>query len=266
MNCEMKRLDWKIFLSKGWANSMQNLLKFEWRKLRKSKSFYICMGIMAGLLFLSAFTYHTILQTASEFVGITFMQRALNESSFTLVIGVFIAIFVCEDYEQQIVKNIYARGYSPKKVYIAKMISVWIAVSIMFLFVEIFGFLFGTMYFGTGEIDVTQIIGRIGIQYVIIMANTTLYYAMTSIIRKNGSSIAACMVVPMVVNMIFGIVDSLLRIEEISLTDFWISSFLSELTTLQLGSKRMLVCLLFSLLYIPLFLFVGFYKSVSDMR
>ncbi len=46
--------------------------------------------------------------------------------------GIVTALLVCDDYEQQTIKNIYARGYSRSQVYFSKLISVFLAVTVMF--------------------------------------------------------------------------------------------------------------------------------------
>ena len=43
--------------------SMSSLLRFNFRKLRKQKSLYLCVGIMLGMLLLSAVMYKMIMDS-----------------------------------------------------------------------------------------------------------------------------------------------------------------------------------------------------------
>ena len=91
-------------------------MKFEMHKLKKQKSFYICTLIMVALLFLSAITTKALVNGSPEYAaqfkgsGIDSMIGALGNCSFLLIAGIFTALTVCEDYEQQTVKNIFSRG------------------------------------------------------------------------------------------------------------------------------------------------------------
>lgn len=102
---------------------MGTLMKFELHKLKKQKSFYICTLIMVALLFLSAMTTNALVNGSPEYAaqfkgsGLDSMIGALGNCSFLLIAGIFTALTVCEDYEQQTVKNIFSRGYSRGSVY-----------------------------------------------------------------------------------------------------------------------------------------------------
>ena len=90
----------------------------------------------------------------------------------------------------------------------------------------------------------------------VAMANVAMFFAISSVLRKNGSSIAATIVAPMLVNVVLSFADSLLKLRDVSLTNYWLSSFLGDLT-LSVESGRMTVCLVASLIYIPVFVFAG---------
>jgi len=241
---------------------MGTLMKFEMHKLKKQKSFYICTLIMVALLFLSAMTTNALVNGSPEFAaqfkgsGIDSMIGALGNCSFLLIAGIFTALTVCEDYEQQTVKNIFSRGYSRGSVYTAKLMTVWIATSVMFLIAELAALISGSLYFGIGETESLRFLAVLGVQYVVAMANVAMFFAISSVLRKNGSSIAATIVAPMLVNVVLSLADSLLKLKDVSLTNYWLSSFLGDLT-LSVGSGRMTVCLVAALIYIPVFVIFG---------
>lgn len=244
---------------------MKNLIKFEFRKLTHQKYFYVCTFIMAAMLFLSIFTSNMLIKSNLEVVdtlndlGLNCILNAVTDSSFVLIIAIFTVLFVCDDYEQQIIKNIYARGYSRKMVYISKMIFLCIAATIMFVIIEMAAVLFANIYFDIHILNGFELLRIIGVQYVVTMANIVMFYAISSILRKNGVSIAACFVVPVIINMLLGLLDSFFKIKNFSISSIWISSFLSDMTNVNVDIKRIIFCLVASVIYILIFTFTGLY-------
>ena len=244
---------------------MGNLLKLEFRKLKKQKSFYICTLVIVALLFLSALTTKVFLNESPDMAGqlnasgIGNLVTAIGNCSFLLIVGIFTALTVCEDYEQQTVKTIFARGYSRKSVYFAKLVSVWLSTTVMFAVVELAAFAFGSYFFGVGDLGNFRFLGVIGVQYITCMANVALFFAISSVLRKNGSSIAATIVAPMLVSMVLGLADSFLKLDDFTLTSIWLSSLVNDLTTLSVSGGRLTTCLVASLCYIPVFVFGGMY-------
>ncbi|MCI8373406.1 MAG: hypothetical protein HFI75_13660 [Lachnospiraceae bacterium] len=82
----------------------------------------------SALLFLSVLTVNVLSHSSAVPVGqltlsgIQSMRQALNSSSFLLITAIFVAITVCDDYEQQTIKHIYARGYSRRQVYLCNIV------------------------------------------------------------------------------------------------------------------------------------------------
>lgn len=241
---------------------MGTLLRFEMYKLRKQKSLYICTIIIIALLFLSAMTTNAFVNGSPDFAaqyhgsGIDSMIGALGNCSFLLIVGIFTALMICEDYEQQTVKNIFSRGYTRRNVYTAKLLAVWLVTSAMFLTAEIASLIFGSLYFGIGQSGNWHFLAVVGVQYFVAMANVALSVAISSMLRKNGASIAAIIVAPMLVNVVLSLADSLLKLKDISLTNYWLSSFLGDLT-LSVSTERMTVCLVASVIYTLLFVIAG---------
>ena len=250
---------------KGWANNMKNLLKLEFRKLITRKSFYICIAIMVGLLLFSALTTNALID--SEFMdeydyqlsGINTMIEALSTSSFIMIAGIFVALFVCEDYTGQTVKNIYARGYSRVSVYFSKLITVLISTTVMLIIVDAVAFLVGSALFGVGEIGNYKFLAIIGTQYIIAIAEVTFAFTIASVIRKTGGAIACIIIAPMLIGILLSLVDVFFNFENISISEFWISNFLPQISSLDVSNKQIILCIVGSLIYIPLFSAIGLY-------
>lgn len=252
---------------KGWADNMGNLLKFEFAKLKKQKSFYVCTIIMVALLLLSALTTNTLINASPELEerssasGISSLVSGPNNSSFILIASIFAVLFVCEDHTSQTVKNIYARGYSRKAVYFAKLISVLASTTVMFVIVEIFAFAIGTVFFGSGEFGNLKFLMLVATQYIVAMANIVFAFVIASVIRKNGGAIAGVILAPTLVGVVTGLADAFFKIEDFSFTSLWLSNFLSDVSTLTVGTERIIVCLIGSLIYILLLVVGGSYLN-----
>lgn len=84
---------------------MSRLLKFEFRKLFRQKSFYICGIILLGLILLTTFTMNLLLEMSqsmieadgvsvtvmgdeSTFTGLYMLATALSNSNFSIVFAV----------------------------------------------------------------------------------------------------------------------------------------------------------------------------------
>ena len=250
---------------------MRDLLRFEFRKLRTQKSFYICLAIMIAMILITGITYKVVLDYMPEtaeaveteggetlpktFSG--FLLGFLSASNFSLIAAVFVSIVVCTDYEGQIIKNIYARGYSRENYYLSKLIYVFTVTTVMFLAAFTVSALFGAVFFGTSGIDGKCFL-LIAIQYLASMAEVALYFAISSMIKKLGGAIAICIFAPMLVSLLLGLGDTALKLEDFKITNAWLSSFTSDLANSTVGTGRIVACAVLSVVYAVLFIAAGF--------
>ena len=115
---------------------MAKLLRFEFHKLIRQKSFYICLAVAVAMLVVSTCTTYLInkdvMDTAE--MGIDAMNVMIGSASggvLSMVIGVFIPLFACEDYVSGTIRNIVTRGYSRLAIFSAKLIAVMLATAVM---------------------------------------------------------------------------------------------------------------------------------------
>ena len=107
---------------------MFRLLNFEFRKLIRQKSFYICIGVMLALLLFSAYTAELMTSESGienpELNGTNYLMEAVSSSALFSVLAVFIPLFVCEDYASGTIRNVITRGFSRFEIFAAKLIAV----------------------------------------------------------------------------------------------------------------------------------------------
>ena len=192
---------------------MRDLLKFEFRKLKRQKSFYICLIIMVAMMVISGITYKIMLDHADKIAEITegqeilpksggaFMLGFLSASSFSMIAAVLVSILVCGDYESRIVKNIYARGYSRESFYFAKLVYVFTVITVMFVAAFAVSAAFGAAVFGTEGMEGRAFL-LIAVQYIVALAEASLYFLLCSAIKKLGASVAVCIFAPLLFSLL----------------------------------------------------------------
>lgn len=247
---------------------MQKLLNFEFRKLFRQKSFYICIAVAVGMLVLSVVLLKVLenqLAEMPEMEGVgTIAQNAaevvltsISGSSFTLILAVLIALIVCEDFSSQTIKNIYARGYSRESVYFSKLVSSFVATTIMFLCVFAVSFVVGIVCFGfTGSFD-GKFFACVGSQYITILAYASLFFMISFLIKKAGGAIACNIIGPTAIDLILTLLTTAFKQSDTPLSQFWVGAFITDLGSTAVEVTRILTCVGLSALYVAIFVGLG---------
>ena len=217
---------------------MFKLLNFEFRKLIRQKSFYICIAAMLALLVGSAYT--TELMTAKSGVedpslsGISYLMEAISGSALSAVLAVFIPLFICEDYASGTIRNIITRGFSLLEMFIAKLIAVLAATVLMTAVCLAAAYLVGTAFWGAGEPSLgSEQIKILLCQLAVIAAYATMFFAISSMLQKVGGSIAICLILPMAAVILLSLADAALAEREIELSGYWIENLGRSLASVE---------------------------------
>ena len=217
---------------------MFKLLNFEFRKLIRQKSFYICIAAMLALLVGSAYT--TELMTAKSGVedpslsGISYLMEAISGSALSAVLAVFIPLFICEDYASGTIRNIITRGFSRLEIFIAKLIAVLAATVLMTAVCLAAAYLVGTAFWGAGEPSLgSEQIKILLCQLAVIAAYATMFFAISSMLQKVGGSIAICLILPMAAVILLSLADAALAEQEIELSGYWIERLSRSLASVE---------------------------------
>lgn len=217
---------------------MFKLLNFEFRKLIRQKSFYICIAVMLLLLVGSAYT--TELMTAESGIedptlsGINYLMEAISGSALSAVLAVFIPLFICEDYASGTIRNIITRGFSRLEMFIAKLIAVLAATVLMTAVCLAAAYLVGTAFWGAGEPSLgSEQIKILLCQLAVIAAYATMFFAISSMLQKVGGSIAICLILPMAAVILLSLADAALAEREIELSGYWIENLGRSLASVE---------------------------------
>ncbi len=248
---------------------MGKLLKFEFRKLFRQKSFYICGAVLVGLILLSAFTMNMLMQLSDgmmesggvsigvdeslSFSGLYMMATSLGGSDLSIVLAIFIALFVCGDYVNGTLKNVIAKGYGRVTIYASKYIVSVIAAFVLSFLCLVSGFLSGTAFWGVGDISTLGGVGNyisvILLQLLGVIAYTSVFFLISVLLKKTGGSIAVGIVGPLVITMIISLIDTATSKKSFELADYWIDNCFSDIARTSVESDLMIRCLVCFIIY-----------------
>ena len=240
---------------------MKNLLRFEFHKLLKQKSFYICTLIMLALSWLGMLLNKALIENPEFNMAMpaakSMLLSAVSSSNFTMLCGIFIALFACTDYDQQTIKNVYSRGFSRGNVYFAKYIVCMISTVAMFIATLIFTYVVGTTMFD-GKAETGNYAGLIAGQMLYCLAYSSFVFAVSLVIKKVGVSVALAIVGPSLIGTVINLIDAFLKTDKFKIASYWLDGFLGDLSSVSTDGSRLVVCIVLSAVYAVIFCLMGY--------
>lgn len=174
---------------------MLKLLKSDFYKLSKTKSFFICLLLIISLavmyVCINHFTYDAAVQGphpgASLYLAESFSANSLIFSS------IVVSLFVACEFGFGTIKNTASKGFGRSSIYISKLIvACVIAVSYLLAF-SAASTITGTVLWGFGPVDGAywaQTAQIAGLEVLLTMAFTSVFVFFSTLIRQSGGAIA----------------------------------------------------------------------------
>ena len=201
---------------------MSKLLASDFYKLKKTKSFFVCLILLLALavggVLISHFTYQLAAQgvhpDASLYIKSTFSSDSL------LFTSIVVSLFVACEFGFGTIKNTASRGFGRCGIYGSKLIvSCFISVVYFLLYAAVASCLAAILW-GFGPVDSSywpQLLGTLGLEILLILADTSVFVFVSSLIRQTGGAIAVniCLMsfAPMMVQMGQMLLNYLLKTE-----------------------------------------------------
>ena len=233
---------------------MGRLLHFELHKLVRRKSFYICTLIVISIVF--ATTYTTILigknAGAEEpyVTGTEKMLSAVGTGLLSTVIGVFIPLFVCEDFTGGTIRSVITRGYSRGGIYFSKLIAALLACVVMAAVCMAAGYGAGTLLGGDAGGEITrEHVNLLLSQLAVVAAYCALFFAISYLIKKTGGAIAVCVLLPNILTILLALVDTKLAEQDKSISGYWLDDLITQLSATGVAADDIRKALLIALAY-----------------
>jgi len=265
---------------------MGKLLRSDFYRLFRSKSFYICTTIVSALLCLSIFMEKWALKVATTQLegmeglpstlrfkdGISYGLIAFTGGDIQMFIAIFSAIFITSEFVHGTMKNTISKGYHRALVYASKLITMIAALFIMIFVLFIASVIAGTIV--TGEFGtftaatVGELFSIIGIEMLLYTALTALFVMIAMIVRNNGGVIAINILgVISFGTLIFSLLEYLFD-SKIKFTEFSIQYNISQFyMSMDLSSSTYIRALIVGLVYLIVSTGIGIFAfSKSDIK
>lgn len=183
---------------------MNRLLKSDFYRLFKSKSYYICTAVALFLMALNIFLTDYIVKTAgkenpmySTFPykdGISFGISIFTDTNLLMITSIFIAIYITAEFSHGTMKNAVSKGFNKFQIYFSKLITMTVATFLAFVVNFIGAVISCTIITGTvGDLTgeyVAYIFRTIGIELLLSVALTSVLVMIAMVFRNLGGAIA----------------------------------------------------------------------------
>jgi ABC-2 type transport system permease protein len=180
---------------------MLNLLKADFYRLKRSKSFYICLGIIT--LFVSyvildfsssAHLKEQLSQNTFHWIYMLFAEKAFLPYFIPALQAIFITMLITSEYSTGTIKDAVSLGFSRISIYISKLITVAVGSIILMLVAVLFTaitsiFVFG-IYGSFTWYDFVLLIRMLIIQALLYTAYGSIFLMLTILIKNVGGAMA----------------------------------------------------------------------------
>lgn len=236
---------------------MISVLKSDFYKLLRRKSFYIC-GLLAGVIgIISVVLIKTLLpgfEDYYDFNGINSMSAGIRQE--TLLITVFLSLFVSSEFSSGTIKNIASRGKNRITLYLSKIFMGIFTTVVYTLFVALCGFIAGSISWGVGEYNQSEFLDILRLFALFTLAEVCLqsvFIAIAFIIRHTGGTIALNIgILYVIAELLFPLIDYIFESWSvlgytIKSSDYWVGSYINLFTGTTLEqdviNRGIIVCL-----------------------
>ncbi|MCR4726300.1 MAG: ABC transporter permease [Clostridia bacterium] len=243
---------------------MNKLLKFELRRLFKSKALYICVAFSAIAVFLLAATQKIFLkglggESTGEMTALTMLKSLA--ANYTLLAAIFASIFVTEDYSAETIKNIYSKGFSRPHVFWSKYVSSLIGCMCFVFTVGVLQFFLGLLMFdGLGTAGKNYVLSILTI-ILLLATYHAIFFAIAIAIRKTGGSIAVSIIGPTGIELLLTLADTLIKPKKFSFYSYWLDGRLVALMEYNVPMKQIVSSIVVALVLCAIALTASFFVN-----
>ena len=200
---------------------MFKMISAELYKLRKSKSFWIMLAIVVGLSVMISVVFGII--PANELMGMRPESASamligalpMNISNMLFILVGFIVVFISSDFDSGTIRNPLAVGVSRLEYFIGKFVTILITCAVFVVATLLATALPYLLFEPWGDaFNVTNFIASVGVGYLILVAQATLFMAIAMMGRRIGVTLGIIMGY-LVLDMIIGAIIVMINIEGI---------------------------------------------------
>lgn len=228
------------------------LLCGEGYKLKRNKSFYICIAVLAAfilmiygmLLLVDNITNGTVgngtggLMVSGELleegdsiwnsVGVMdILEQIFSGNGLYLILAIFVSIFVVREYGCGYVKNIVGKGYSRNVIFFTRLLAVNLATLGLMAAGLCFTILFGLCFIGGGAFTGAfwqNLAGYMLVQALLGIGLTTVLTAVSEVVRNLAAGISVGIVVTVFFGLFMNGLDLLFKKSGFTPSQYWLVS------------------------------------------
>ncbi len=239
---------------------MKKLLKFEFRKLAFQTSarvcgiIILCMAILAVRIAKANWVaYGLAVEGYPKPTAVSLTLSALSSSAFSLVLGIFVAIFISGDRSEGILRNVYAKGYSRNKVFFAKIIALCFYCLFFAILCLAINFLGGLIVFPSDSPLNYSELKVVPVQILLMLTYTSFFAMIATICKRTGSAVAGCVLVPTLASLAFILFDTFAGIDGFILSTYWFENMFSSVSVGYASTSDVLTSVIGGIIYAIVF-------------
>lgn len=180
---------------------MTKLLKVDFYKMFKAKSFYVIGFILTALAAINSYLYAKIaLDTINErgpflqFYNLNFFNTSFNIIQGVITyISIFVVLFMCSEFSNGTIKNIATKGYHRESIYLSKFITSVVGSIIYIVCLALASYIPYFIVLGNKDTDIFNMpehfISCFSILLLYIVTYLSISLLIASLLRKSGISI-----------------------------------------------------------------------------
>src|SRR5690554_6434120 len=188
------------------------------------------------------------------------LAGSLSGASFIMILGIFTALYVCDDYTNDTLKNIYAKGYSRQNVYLSKYIMSILVTIVMSLITIAVTLILCSINGAIIDLDFS-IMKSIFPQIILVVAYQSIYFGVAMIFGHVGGSIAFNLIGPSLVITTLTLITSILKIESFNISSFWLESSFNSLTVYNPANDIVTKGIIMGIVYAAIFCVSGLFLT-----
>ena len=251
---------------------MYHLLKLEFHRLFRSKTFYICLAASLFMVFVSVLTNKLLFAAIDtdelgEAFGMAFEAptalstfKGFGTAYLSMILAVFITLFVTEDYSSNTIKNIYAKGYSRDLVFFAKFLSSLAASLIFIVASAILSLILGKAFFGEFGEAGHFFAGSVVATFFVLIAYHTVFFFIAICMRKLGGALSISLVGPTALGLILSLISAATS-SKVDLTQYWLDGCLTKLAAFDVSGNVLATAFIMGFCMIAGGLAIGFFAN-----
>lgn len=219
---------------------MKNLLRADFYKLFRQKTFKVCLIVLAVATLLTVATMKIPLGEDSDgtkiFLGDTFGIESAKDVALSIDLTVYLAIWVAlmfaSEFQNGALRNAVTSGADRSALYLSKSIVISVAIFGTILAMMLFKLLLGLMCFGSyggeGAVEIWYFVRAWLMNGLLTTALSQCYMFVATFVRGTGGTLIFCLVV---VDLVVSGLSSLLGLGALKESTEWLAKISPYLLT-----------------------------------